>query len=95
MQHAQTDTPRKLAALLHRTGFDCEHPWCERFAVRWMVQPLMTLQIGCGAAGRRLTSLAPRAQAQCLRRVQTRLSRLSRDELIYRPEVIFAVARRT
>ena len=95
MRHAQTDTPRKLAALLRRTGFDCEHPWCERFAYRWMVQPLMTLQIGCGAAGRRLTSLAPPAQAQCLRRVRTRLSRLSRDELIDRPEVVFAVARRS
>ena len=95
MQHAQTDTPRKLAALLQQTGFDCERPWCERFAYRWMVQPLMTLQIGCGTAGRRLTSLAPGAQALCLRRVQTRLSRLSRDELVYRPEVIFAVARRS
>ncbi len=94
MQHARTDTPRKLAALLQQAGFDCECTWCERFTYRWRVRPLMTLQTGCGAAGRRLTSISPRAQAECLRRVQNRLSRLSGEELVYRPEVVFAVARR-
>lgn len=94
MQHGRTDTPAKLAELLRQTGFDCEDHWSERFAHRWPVQALLAVQIGCGAAGRRLASIGPRAQVECLRRVQTRLARLTADELVYRPEVVFAVARK-
>ena len=41
-----------------------------------------------------LPSLATEAQAQCRTQVEERLRRLSAEELVYRPEVIFAVARR-
>ncbi len=93
MQHARTDTPHKLAALLRQTAFRCEQAWCERFSYRWTVPPLMTLQLGCGAAGRRLASLAPQARAECLRRARAGLSRLAPHALVYRPQVVFAVAR--
>jgi ubiquinone/menaquinone biosynthesis C-methylase UbiE len=93
MQHARTDTPQKLVALLRQAGFQRVCAWCKRFTYRWTAEPLMTLQTGCGAAGRRLASLAPRARAECLRRLQARLSRLSQDELTYKPEIVFAIAR--
>ena len=92
MQHDRTDTPGKLAALLEQTGFERETLWTERFSHRWTAQEWLSLQIRCGAAGRRLASLAPRSQSLCLRRVRSRFARLSAEELVYRPEVVLAVA---
>jgi SAM-dependent methyltransferase len=94
MQHAAMDTPRKVAALLREAGFDGERLGCERFAHRFELPALLETQVGCGSAGRRLASLEPDRQAECLRRVRARLERFGGDELIYRPEVVFAVAER-
>jgi SAM-dependent methyltransferase len=92
MQHAAMDTPSKVAALLREAGFDGERLWCERFAHRFEMPALLEVQVRCGSAGRRLASLEPGRQAKCLRRVRARLERFGGDELIYRPEVVFAVA---
>lgn len=94
MQHDRTDTPDKLAVVLEQAGFECETLWTERFIHRWTTQALLALQIGCGTPGRRLASLAPRARSECLRRVRSQLARLSAEERVYRPEVVFAVASR-
>ena len=94
MQHDRMDTPDKLALLLQQAGMDCEEAWSEQVEYRWTVEALFTVQTRCGVASRRLPGLAEPARSECRRRVYSRLTRLSGEELAYRPTVVFAVARR-
>ena len=94
MQHDRMDSPGKLAALLQQAGLACETAWCEQVEYRWTAEALFTVQTRCGVASRRLPGLAEPARGECRRRVRERLAALGRDELVYRPTVVFAVARR-
>ena len=94
MQDACMNTPDKLAGLLSAADFDVVRAWSASFVHRWTVPALLAVQAGCGSASRRLPSLPRPARAACLRRVRARLARLRGDERVYRPEVVFAVARR-
>jgi SAM-dependent methyltransferase len=93
MQHSRMDSEAKLDRLLREAGFmeiRAERRRCEH---RFTVESLLTVQLHCGLASRRLTSLAADEQARCRARAEQRIRGLSAPELVYRPEVIFAVAR--
>ena len=94
MQHRRMDTEAKLDALLREAGFTGLRTQHRRAEHRFTVESLLTVQLRCGVASRRLPSLATGEQARCRAQVEERLRRLSPEELVYRPEVIFAVARR-
>lgn len=93
MQHSRMDSEAKLDALLREAGFTGVRTQRQRREHRFTVESLLTIQLRCGLASRRLTSLAADAQARCRAQVEERLSGLSAEDLVYRPEVIFAVAR--
>jgi len=90
MQHALMDSPEKLTLLLGECGFvdvqvrraRCEHPFT--------VTGLIELALGVGIASRRIKSLPDEQAATCRARVAERLCGLSAEELVYRPEVIWA-----
>jgi len=92
MQHALMDSEAKLAGLLREAGFSKVRTARRPVEHRFTVESLLAVQLGCGLASRRLKSLAPEAQRRCVARVEQRLRRLSSEELVYRPEVIFGVA---
>ena len=94
MQHARMNSEAKVDALLAEAGFTRVRTQGRRVEHRFTVESLLTVQLRCGLASRRLPSLATEAQARCRAQVEERLRRLSAEELVYRPEVIFAVARR-
>jgi len=94
MQQACMDTPEKLAILLQEMGFTSERVWLERFEYRWTVRALLALQLSCGMPARRLASSPAAVRTECRARVEARLTRLTPDELMYRPEIVLAVARR-
>lgn len=94
MQHSRMDTEAKLVALLREAGFTEVCAQRKRAEHRFTVDSLLTVQLQCGLASRRLPSLPAEAQARCRAQVEERLRRLSAEELVYRPEVIFGVARR-
>lgn len=94
MQHGRMDTPEKLAALLQQAGLGCEEVWCERFAHQCTIEGTLAVHTGCGVAARRLATIPKLAQTECQRRVSARIARFSVEELVYRPTVVFAVARR-
>ena len=94
MQHGRMDTPEKLAALLQQAGLACEAMWCEWFAHQLTLEASFAIQTGCGVAARRLATIPEFAQTECQRRVRARVARFSAEELVYRPQVVFAVARR-
>ena len=94
MQHARMDSEAKLDALLAEAGFTGVRTQCGRAEHRFTVESLLTVQLRCGLASRRLPSLPTDEQARCRARVEERVRRFSAEDLVYRPEVIFAVARR-
>jgi SAM-dependent methyltransferase len=94
MQHARMDTEAKLHALLGEAGFTAIHTRGRRAEHRFSVESLLAVQLRCGLPSRRLTSLPADARARCRARVEERIRSFSAEELVYRPEVIFAVARR-
>lgn len=95
MQHARMDSPQKLEELLLDAGFDTVRTWCDSFEHHWRRDELLALQLGCGAAARRLARLSAAAVSECRTRVESRLARLPDAALVYRPEVVYAVARRS
>lgn len=94
MQHKRMNTGAKVDALLREAGFTGVRTQHRRAEHRFTAESLLTVQLRCGLASRRLPSLATEAQARCRAQVEERLRRLSPEELVYRPEVIFAVAHR-
>jgi len=92
-RHEDMDTPEKLEVLLWSAGFESIDAWSRKFSHTISAVDLETLQAGCGVSGRRLATLEPKDQATCRQRVAARLARLTPDELCYRPDVVFAVAR--
>jgi len=60
----------------------------------WSVDALFALQTSCGMPARRLASLSKKAQSICRERVRSRVATLTADDLVYRAQVLFAVARR-
>jgi SAM-dependent methyltransferase len=92
MQHSLMDTEAKLAALLRQAGFDRVHTRCRGAEHRFTVDSLLSVQVRCGLASRRLPSLPPEERARCRARVEARLRKLCPEEMVFRPEVIFAVA---
>jgi len=94
MQHARMNSEAKVDALLAEAGFTGIRAQGRRVEHRFTVESLLTVQLRCGLASRRLPSLETKAQAQCRAQVEEGLCRLSPEALVYRPEVIFATARR-
>jgi ubiquinone/menaquinone biosynthesis C-methylase UbiE len=93
MQQPRMDTLEKLSALLSKAGFMPERLWAQSFAHQWTLEGLLLNQLGCGMPARRMGLLSKADQAACQTRVEARLRTLERADLIYRPEVLYAVAR--
>lgn len=55
---------------------------------------LLAMQLGCGLAARRLAGLDESSRAACVGRVSDRLSLFPRRALVFRPEILYVVARR-
>jgi len=91
---ALMDSPEKLRHLLEQSGFAHLSTWSERIEERWDAVSFFKLRSSCGAEKRRLSILAPNVRAACLKRIRRRLNRLSADDLVRRPEVVYAIARK-
>jgi SAM-dependent methyltransferase len=94
MRQAQMNSPEKLANLLREADFAPPRIWSESLEHRWTHDALLALQISCGMPARRLATLSRKAQAVCRERVRSRVARLTADDLVYRAQVLFAVAGR-
>jgi ubiquinone/menaquinone biosynthesis C-methylase UbiE len=84
----------KIEALLDAARFAPSRLWVERLARHWTWPALFHLGAEYGASKRRLDTLEPGIRHACLARVREELAALATDQLLYRPEVIFAVGRR-
>jgi hypothetical protein len=92
MQHSRMDTETKVEALLREAGFTTVQTEARRVEHRFTAEDLLTVQLRCGVASRRLRSLGADDQARCRARAEERIRNLSEEELVYRPEVILGVA---
>jgi SAM-dependent methyltransferase len=92
-QHQLVDEPDKVRRLLEAAGLTCGAIWTLPYEREWNSQLLLSVQQSCGTPGRRLATLSPTDQAACIERVRRRVQVLAPDELIWRSEVLFAVAR--
>jgi SAM-dependent methyltransferase len=92
MRHDLMDTEDKLHALARSAGFRRVRVWSHRFAHLWRPEALLAMQVVCGLPSRRLATLTEPARERCRSRVWARLQRLDPEQLVYRPEVLFAVA---
>jgi SAM-dependent methyltransferase len=94
MQQASMDTQEKVRDLLDAAGFESVNVWSVNVVHQWRLDDLLSAQLGCGMPARRLASLSRERRVRCESRVRARLERLTRDQLEYRPEVLFAIASR-
>jgi len=88
------DTTDKLGRLLEYAGLMVSRVWMERPQRRWTWPELLELSSRYGATSRRLATLNPAKRRECLARVGAALAALSAEELVYRPEMLLAVASR-
>jgi SAM-dependent methyltransferase len=93
-QDGLMDTPGKLRELLEAAGFTVSRIWTERPEHRWTWPELLELTSRYGATSRRLATLDPPSRKTCLERVGAALAELPAGELVYRPEMLLAVAAR-
>jgi len=93
MQHSRMDTGAKVEALLREAGFTAMRTEERCVEHQFTAEALLSVQIRCGLPSRRLKSLAPGDQARCCAKAEERIRKLSADQLLYRPKVIFGVAR--
>jgi ubiquinone/menaquinone biosynthesis C-methylase UbiE len=94
MQQTQMDTPEKLVGLLEREDYGSLKVWSKTFQYKWTVEQLLALQLSCGMPSRRLARLPESERMACQSRAEARIAQLSPEELVYQPEVLFAVAKR-
>lgn len=87
------NTPDKLTQVIHASGLEVTTLWSEWFCHAFRLEDLIKLQLGCGVPSRRLPSLSAKRRAKCEARVRERLAEFTPEQLEYRPEVLFAVAR--
>ena len=92
-QHELMNTSEKVSSLLQAAGFSSIDIWTERFERHWDHESLLPLQQACSGSGRRLATLAAAKRAECIARVRRRLAKLPAEELVWKPEVLFAIAR--
>jgi hypothetical protein len=88
------DRPEKLDNLLNSAGYDSVRAWSESFAYPLTVERLLAIQVGCGMASRRLSTLPKATRTACRSRVAERLAHLTERERVYRPNVLYTVAKR-
>lgn len=88
------DTSDKLRRLLEAAGFMVSRVWMERPEHRWTWPELLKLSSRYGATSRRLRTLDPTNRKECLARVRSALAALSPEQLMYRPEMLLAIATR-
>jgi SAM-dependent methyltransferase len=93
MQRERMDTPAKLTALLRRGGFVVEQMWTQVFESRWTIDQIVDTQLGCGLTARRIGSLSAREAGECETRARRRLAALGPEAFVYRPEILYAIAR--
>jgi SAM-dependent methyltransferase len=88
------DTTDKLGSLLEAAGLTVSRIWIERPERRWTGRELLELTSRYGATSRRLSTLDVTRRRECLERVGAALAALSAEELVYRPEMLLAIAKR-
>ena len=94
MQHERVGDRQALARLLEEAGFSSTEMWTGSFEHRWDHESLLSLQLGCGMPRRRLERTESEVQQVCVERVRQRIWELPVEELVWRPEVLFSVAKR-
>jgi SAM-dependent methyltransferase len=94
-QDTLMDTTDKLGSLLEDAGLTVSRVWMERPERHWTGAELLELSSRYGAPSRRLATLDPTSRRDCLARVRAALAALPAEDLVYRPEMLLAVAKRT
>ena len=92
MQVGLMNSAEKLEGLIRVSGLAVAEIWSQTFSHQFEVDDLLPMQLACGVASRRLSSLDAESRERCKGRVRGRLEKLTAAELDYRPEVLFAVA---
>lgn len=88
------DTPKRLEALLVDLGFAVDRVWMEERAWTWTPEGLADYLGHLGGSARRLERLPADRQAACRAAGRSALERLRPGDLIWRPQIVFGVARR-
>lgn len=91
-RHDLVDEPEKVRRLLGAAGLEPVEIWTLPQERPWDSRSLLPVQQSCGVAGRRLATLPPAEREECIERVRRRLEALPPERLVWRTEVLLAVA---
>ena len=83
-----------LQTLLGGAGFEAVRTWTWRLEYPESAAHFLARQTALGAGRAALAVLEPTARASCLARAAAALARLEPDDMVFRAEVAFAMARR-
>jgi SAM-dependent methyltransferase len=88
------DTPERLRGTLEEAGFSVMTFWARGFEYQWDPASFFALRSSHGVCSRRLDTLEVGQRSVCLSRVRERLALLASADFIFRPEAVFAIARK-
>jgi len=88
------DSPERLRGMLEGVGIQVVRSWSQGFEHQWDAARFFALRSSHGACRRRLDTLEAAQRSACESRVRERLALLAPVDFIFRPEVVFAVARK-
>ncbi|HVL32952.1 MAG TPA: class I SAM-dependent methyltransferase [Actinomycetota bacterium] len=92
--HERVDAPEKLARMARAAGLDVERAWTETVAYTWTPDTFVGWASSMGFFMRRLELLDETQRARVLVKVARALTKLSPDQMTWRPDVVFFIARR-
>ncbi|MCA1830653.1 MAG: class I SAM-dependent methyltransferase [Actinomycetota bacterium] len=92
--HALVDTPAKMTRLARAAGLDVIEAGVAQGAHAFTPETFIGFVGGMGVIRRRLMRLPDRKRAAVLRAIERELRKLPPDRLVYRPDVVYLVARR-
>jgi SAM-dependent methyltransferase len=92
--HARVNAPAKMRRYARVAGLRTERAWVERRAHRWTPETFLGWATSMGWLWRRLETLDQAARARAVSETRAGLRALSREELTWRPEVVFLLAAR-
>ncbi len=91
---ALMDTPRRVTDLLRAAGFDSPRCWARRFTHRWDREQHFQYRLHYGYRWQRLESLEEPARSELIEQLRRQASELPDAAFIYRPRVVYGIARR-
>jgi len=92
MWHSRVDEPSKLTRHARTAGLVIENAWLARSTYQWTARGFIGWATTMGPYGRRLAAVPDQVRARVIADLKNDIAPLSRDELRWTPECVYAIS---